>query len=344
MVLACLGLEDQHTASTLEVTRSLVELYNARKDDQMLAGHYYDPHPDLLRAAGFVTPTEEKWCQWLTLFTRCWFERAWVVQEAGRATEVALIIGLQSLSLMTLIKAFVTLGIMHFQCNVLRAFNRRKHLYPEFDHTDRAFTDLISGSWSMQNLLRIWNGAKDGHLESFTYISRNLLSVTHCTDPRDKVYATLGLSREFRNSLAAGSLVNYSWSVSEVFARTTQFIVRRNRKLSVLSLVAIKTAADTSVDLPSWCPNFDHREHDLRLLTPDLDESRLGWNASAGSRSAPQSLTGDWRQLSVKGYRIDTIRSVHAIGASRLHSHLQSMSNVTGMLQLAAEVAQKYVY
>lgn len=343
MVLACLGQEDEHTRPAVKVNETIVDFYVNHKDE-IHAKRYYCPDPMLLLEAGFDVPTEHQWCQWLTLFSRSWFERAWVVQEAGLAKDVALLFGLQSLRLNNLIFAYNTLVIMHLQCNVLKAFNHRRQLYPEFEHTDEAFTDLISGSWSMSNMLQIWDDVKKDRLESFIYVSRHLFADTRCADPRDKVYATFGLSREFQNPHAIRSLVNYSVDKSEVYARTTKFVIDANHNLAILSLVANRAASDTLDAMPSWCPDFDDRKSGPGMLRLHLTKGGLEWNASVGSRIASTEPTETWGQLAVRGHHIDTIRSVSVIDGSRRHSQLQSLTNMTGMLQIAAEVAKSYVF
>jgi len=73
------------------------------------------------------------------------------------------------------------------------------------------------------------------------------------TDPRDKVYALMGLlSPEDRSSL----MVDYTKSVSHVYMEAAEAIVRRDHSLKLLSAVQPSDHSLHGSDLPSWVPDW----------------------------------------------------------------------------------------
>lgn len=342
MVLAWVGPADEHSSVAAKVTQNILKFFLQHKD-KISSKHYYYPDKEKLEADGFIVPTPHEWCCWIIQFTRRWFERAWIIQEAGLAKKIVLLIGLTSIHLKDMILAYKAILMIHYQCVILQAYHQRRHMYLELQHTGRAFTDLISGSWLMQNVLDLWDDLEAGQLRSFCWVSARLFQASKCMDPRDKVYATMGIAREFQSSDGPGMVVDYSEDIPRVFARASKYIIHKNRDLEILELVAIKHNFGIDPDLPSWCPNFDKGQGDIRKLNVGMAAEDKPWRASGGS-SYNNSLTNTpWNRLCVQGCRIDAVRTVSCTDISHRHSHMQHLNNFVGMIQIAAEVAEAYV-
>ncbi|KAK4551994.1 hypothetical protein LTR86_010786 [Recurvomyces mirabilis] len=136
----------------------------------------------------------------------------------------------------------------------------------------------------------------------------------HATDPRDQVFAILGLwlKTSRLKSLPAPVLPDYSRPVIEVFVNVTRFAIEENKS-------------------PDWMRVISHRQHDILPLThaltglptwmlpwhvqpdPDLDPSlnRMFFNCS-GTRKLCllPPFHGDESILSVLGTTIDIVAAV----------------------------------
>ncbi|KAJ4372082.1 hypothetical protein N0V83_003855 [Neocucurbitaria cava] len=71
------------------------------------------------------------------------------------------------------------------------------------------------------------------------------------TDPRDKVYALLGLVAEDERSRYP---VGYSVSTEKAYSLTTKIMLKHECTMEVLCLAGIDQRS--TVDLPSWCPDW----------------------------------------------------------------------------------------
>jgi hypothetical protein len=90
----------------------------------------------------------------------------------------------------------------------------------------------------------------------------------NCTDPRDKVYALLGLASVDKNMPLPKP--DYSKSVSEVYITTARAIIQYTRDLTVLCLPK-SYAGITEHNLPFWCPDWTTQPDEIPLLRDDND-------------------------------------------------------------------------
>jgi hypothetical protein len=106
-------------------------------------------------------------------------------------------------------------------------------------------------------------------------------------DPRDKVYAPLGLGEETSNPdlLPANVRPDYSKKATHVYADLTRFLIGRRGNLKVLSAINIPTQRilDTeSYNLPSWVPRFD--------LGPSAQQMTKAFRNHDGFRAAGDTV------------------------------------------------------
>ncbi|KAI0129564.1 heterokaryon incompatibility protein-domain-containing protein [Xylariales sp. AK1849] len=95
------------------------------------------------------------------------------------------------------------------------------------------------------------------------------------TDPRDKVFALLGL---YENSATEGLEVDYGLSLREVYTGITAYFLMVHQEIDILSL-----ASGISDLLPSWVPDWSNSERGLLLPGPGsmpiratLDKDEVG--------------------------------------------------------------------
>jgi hypothetical protein len=116
------------------------------------------------------------------------------------------------------------------------------------------------------------------------------------SDPRDKVYGLLRLSKE-----SADIRPDYSKPIAEVFKETVRFSINKESGLAILSAVNYSVK---KYGLPSWCPNWEAES------PPNLPffEPRF---RSAGDSAPNPSFDHDI--MTLRGIRLDEIKTVHTL-------------------------------
>jgi hypothetical protein len=117
------------------------------------------------------------------------------------------------------------------------------------------------------------------------------------TDPRDRVYALVGISTAREDP---DFVLDYSRSVQEVYISAVKHVLSFSGSLGIICSVH---PGSTIPDLPSWVPDW--------TITVGTSKTR----ASVSERSpcvgayldADASISADGRKLTTKGFRIDSI-------------------------------------
>lgn len=131
------------------------------------------------------------------------------------------------------------------------------------------------------------------------------------TDPRDKVYAFLGLASSRMAPFRTNPTVltpDYNMSVQEVYLETAKAILATCRNLSLLSHVEDASIRRTT-GLPSWVPDYSVslEPYPLRYRGNGL------WRASGNLPWRMNSVLMDSGLLNVQGYRLGYIDQISAL-------------------------------
>ena len=150
-------------------------------------------------------------------------------------------------------------------------------------------------------------------LEDFYVVAEGL----DATDPRDHVFALLGMSADVAQ---LGITPDYSKSAAEVFTETAIALIRQ-QGLKVLTWNNADFASSHSrCSLPSWAPDWTRP-----FLTPFSKETRVGRLNYNASRCLPGKCTvlecpnGSPRTLTVSGIVFD---SVYTVGEPLMGFHV----------------------
>jgi hypothetical protein len=132
---------------------------------------------------------------------------------------------------------------------------------------------LISINWTIRQPMRLW-----GYEVGDTSFLQLLVDFRHhkCTDPRDKVYALLGLPSVNKSILFP--IPDYGKSVSTVYCETARAIIQYERALDILCL-AHSDSDETQHGLPSWAPYWTRQPSVVPLFG-------LGYRAYKASRES----------------------------------------------------------
>jgi hypothetical protein len=148
------------------------------------------------------------------------------------------------------------------------------------------------------------------------------------TDPRDKVFAVLGILEESSAAEQTGTsliIVDYNKSLSRVYKEAAAYIIGHDKKLDLL-LAAHGVGAGQDASLPSWVPDWRRAANDRRptLFINGSDERMLlyhsgstsqvvlrghGYSASAET-DVQVAFSDDLDRLTVSAIVLDTVQIV----------------------------------
>lgn len=248
------------------------------------------------------------------VFTRPWWGRVWVLQEIALSDEVEIFCGSKKISRRRC-TAFINAHYA-FRNAILQRFNngrlptmlQARIFLAAFHHRPL----IMLSSWRIYKLesfplaalLRMTCvGSKNPRVHG----SHHLES----TNPRDKIFALLGLAADKEELRRMGIFPDYSKSKEDVYA-TTMVALLQQGHLSLLSLCEI---SKTPSCLPSWVPDWSRSvTHTLQDVENDHVTIYPTFQAS-GQKSPHPTITairesGGIQSLSITCHIYDKVNSI----------------------------------
>ncbi|KAI1754226.1 heterokaryon incompatibility protein-domain-containing protein [Xylaria castorea] len=248
------------------------------------------------------------------LFTRPWFERMWVVQEAICAKAAVVICGQHMIDFETLMSA-VEYGR---RSGLFYIYRQRKLLLPF--HIGPSPTQ-ISAAMAMYTL-SIQPSLGDDLL---SFLRR--FHGSNSSDPRDKLFALYGIASLDRMRLLDQDfkvmeiLPDYRTDPKALFVKTAKGILEKTQNLDLLLIPRLRNPEDSRVkDLPSWVPDWSTIDADTEALCYTASPH---YSASGNSSSAPHFSGPDQSLVTLSGYVLD---HVVEIGVRSVDSNLPILS------------------
>ena len=207
------------------------------------------------------------WIALSRIFSRAYFRRSWIIQEVALARHAVVHCGPYVIDWDLLAAA------SSYQMGQLASDTENAH-------------DAVAA---------IMEFSRNDHGRDNNFVDALFMSYRFdCTDPRDKVFALLGLAKE------VALQPDYSLSVEDVYLRTTQFLILALGNLEILRCVAHPKRLAT---LPSWVPDWQAHVAVNR---------KLGKSRARGSDATrhPVRYFNNNRTLLVDGWCIDSIATV----------------------------------
>lgn len=222
----------------IRVDIALSRLIPGREGGDLWAGNV---HP-----VSFVEDpfNEESWEALATFLQRPYWSRIWPVQEIIAAEEVTFLCGPQSIDLFDLRSALHTWsGLAATNRDLLDSKDKhmiRRSGFGAADFISAGKTNRSYGSFGVLNVVVTARGKQ-------------------CKDPRDKVYAMLGLLDE-KITIHA----NYRKPVEEVYSDFTASSILGTGSLNILSAAGIgHPRSEEHLHLPSWVPQLTELKFEL---------------------------------------------------------------------------------
>ncbi|KAI0479823.1 HET-domain-containing protein [Xylaria cf. heliscus] len=306
-VLIWLGKEDEHTGVAIKVLKSLANVSpDLAKTARSFRSFNMDSFGILDSLSGLCEDLGIKDVQlqdlphYAAFLERKWFTRMWVVQESFFSAATTVFCGereikwemiqqssrvLDQTGMDTLLKAYVGYSTQYsLDVDAIRLPDNRLSNQLIFGSLQRGTAEAIG-------------------LGQLLYYSRFF----EASDPRDKVYAVLGLWRYTRSNEAGNVDIwpDYKKDVADVYVEATIAAIHESGNLDVLSLVE-GTSSERAIELPSWIPDYSQGPQVYPLVQPSKPTS-----GSRGLHANFETLRDSrTRNLPVQGFQVDIIEDV----------------------------------
>jgi hypothetical protein len=224
------------------------------------------------------------------LFSRDYWRRVWVIQEVNVAQNIVVHCGPHVMQWSDMIE------IQGFLCERFRTYLEDlsiKHL----DLMDLVQSLLFRGP---QSLLADRDPQNSRNLDLFDAMMMHRLKLS--TDPRDKVYALVGLTTARDDPRF---VIDYSLSTRQVYLNTADYIISKSQDLD---LILMKTRGTAKVDLPTWIPNW--ASTGSRQAIPYRRALRRSEYSASGSRKSDAIVSRQSGILNARGICLGSMQSV----------------------------------
>lgn len=178
---------------------------------------------------------------------------------------------------------------------------------PRYRRYNRRILGWLAAAHPHLFIRGFWNREKGK--ESFFSMSQWQVPYTYCSDPRDKIYSTLGLAAEWEHLDQRFLPVDYKLSVAEVFCRATKYLLMRTTSLDNLSTVSMKRQTPKDYRLPSWCPDYSRvaATEAPSILMDYPGDASTWWSASMSGHCIQSPLNEPASILRLRGIQRDHI-------------------------------------
>jgi len=327
MVVVWLGKEDRYTTPALRAIQHLAQIPDSqypRLRSQMHA-------QSLGQMLGQPDVPDEAL---VAFFTRSWFKRVWIVQEAVLAPQIVVFCGKHHLPWDALVRCskfiieteawrHLTVQASQFastehqlaRWTLTRVGNAPNYL----EHLKAMFKTATTGA---NYLITTQGGKSNAFGGPFGQLIWGLLMYGRscdATDPKDHFYAMLGLMKIFtqwpsnRQLAAQIPVPHYSKSVKEVFTDCAVFMLESSQNLALLSIVEDRSCRSPELldSLPSWVPDLTKLPVQYSLFAASIGPNgKPNWHPSKSGKQLAIGVPIDGHILCVKGAYFDTITAV----------------------------------
>ena len=233
---------------------------------------------------------DDGWTALLDLFVRPWWQRCWVVQEATASSDLHVVCGADSI-------AWEDLGLFLDLWSILSYLKPQTFIH--YDHLDY-YILVCREKFSTINSLR---GSPIVLTLGSCLVQQH---GSRATDPRDKVYAMLGLFQVFADRYAIRPSYAPSNTMVDVYTAAMRANVTVDHDINLLNLV---TGHEFEAGLPSWVPHWNKPRQNQVAMNLERFEAGMSYQTDL-------AIESDERVLRVRGWIIDTIDAVGLVDDS----------------------------
>lgn len=338
------SFDEQETSEMKGMSRS--DLWKQITLNQRQRGHIFTGCPVLYDSSYISFFKNSRQLDWEAvdhLLARLWWSRTWVVQEVWLAKDAILLCGDSSLKWKTFKKAM------------------------EYQEGWDDMGCLVRGTkrWEIWSTLKNRYGLAI-HISQKRLLGSRLSDILwntwdrDATDPRDKVFAILGLVGEYYRATLPN--IDYSKSTEELYREIASLIITEENSLDILLAASGLTGG---ANLPSWVPDWRRSANECRpALFVNASFMRMqcyhsgstdavyfhGHGYSASGAMEPQVIFhDDLNILQVRAVVFDTTAEVstdfdNGLNAANIIEHAESLirnSQTSGSLSSKSAISDK---
>ncbi|KAM7217300.1 Heterokaryon incompatibility protein (HET) domain containing protein [Rhypophila decipiens] len=315
-ILAWLGTSDEFTDDALKVIQNLTKVGKVctGEEEMELERQKYDwvtaadlLEPEAYEKLGIEFITLKEWRAWFGFVSRPYFRRAWIVQEVLKARKLDMCI--------------------HDVIITWRHFSKAVHFLEQVwawggsQIINKVIADIFNPETKAENSVDTWNlasfllriGARRhvalvvGGTRSQDRAGLDVLLQDHrdtqATDPRDKVYAFIGLTSDPLGDLK----VDYESPVEVIYTRTARHLCRLHEDLRIFGHREPNRNLKNN-NPPSWVPEFSAK-HDGGAMKAGAGGGN-DWMASGGETWKPDNGLLEDRELQVRGRLLGVVHTI----------------------------------
>ncbi|KAG4439012.1 hypothetical protein IFR05_005528 [Cadophora sp. M221] len=254
------------------------------------------------------------WVQLSRLFQRPWFERLWVIQEISVSQRAMVLCGKYM--------------ILWSQLEKAAQYILRPRGIPVPPHNQKILPLMGAHRMTQVSIKSMWNVDE-----------KNILTILHstqdtkCLDPRDRLYAILGIIEDKEDVE-----IDYSIPMEQVYRNWAEKRIRRTNTLDILSACADSSRLG---DLPSWVPGLRRpfgQDKPLWIFSHTTRKKDFDYLKTAASgflqldrKCKGLQISQDELALSVHGHQAGSINHLSIIGD--VVSNLQDPTDLTTKLR-----------
>ncbi|KAL8825797.1 MAG: hypothetical protein Q9170_007657 [Blastenia crenularia] len=251
-----LGPPDDTSDMAFSKIASLSESFDKRPTylkNRVLKEHLQE-YTNILRSEFPDEDSTQSWQALQSLCSRSWFQRAWVVQEFCVAPATLVQCGER---MVTWIELYNTRQVIVQHCGCMEMAADFKETEPK-----DIISSLATVTQSWDNLMELKKRARDQLIRGSGLVNAmNQLRSQHATEPRDKVYAALGLAGIEGESTS----VDYGLPIATIYASVAQRSMQESQSFHVL---AYCHHPPKIADVPTWAPDWNDQSRTQRISFP----------------------------------------------------------------------------
>ncbi|KAF4629184.1 hypothetical protein G7Y89_g8969 [Cudoniella acicularis] len=178
---------------------------------------------------------EETWTPWLKLWSSRWWSRQWVIQEYVCARKLQFFCGDFEIS-----EKLLLTGLLMANTGM---------------HPSNFFSSGLEAKRNINNFSEMFIVNRDPTIYPLTEPSA--FQGFNCSDPRDKIYARMGIGPEDPGL----PMADYSKKLEIIYQEFAEYFVRSERGAKMILRSGLQY---TDLKLPTWCPDWNSQKRAKR--------------------------------------------------------------------------------
>jgi len=258
----------------------------------------------IFNAAGLPPLKDPAWTAFQHMLHRPWFSRIWVIQELAVSSDSLMLCGKRIFGGSVVFEALKLVAAQGL-------FSLDPRTYTDPEHNRRTTSTAKAASYIHQLYeirARLRSSPKLSGLNLSLFLQRGI--VFGATDPRDRIYAVLGLVLNEPED-DCDMRPDYNLDVADVYLRCFRYLIRHDQRMAMELLFS--AGEPRSLSLPSWLPDWttSSRSRSLEAFRVRTDDTSIQMFYQAATSYPPTlHLSDDLLTLTVRGVVFDTLKQV----------------------------------